>query len=58
MTLKTIVTTVLVSLGFLVFGIGLGKVCTAITVMAVCGGAIITLAGFALIIIGGFMTLS
>lgn len=58
MTLKTIVTTVLVSLGFLVFGIGLGKVCTAITVMALCCGIAITLAGFTLIIISGFMILS
>ena len=58
MTFKIILATVLMSVGFLAFGIGLGMMCTAITVEAVCGGTIITLAGFTLIIVGGFITLS
>lgn len=58
MTFKIILATVLMSVGFLVFGIGLGMMCTAITVATVCGGTIVALAGFTLIIIGGFITLS
>ena len=58
MTFKTILATVLMSVGFLVFGIGLGIMCTAITVATVYGGTIVALAGFTLIIVGGFITLS
>lgn len=58
MTFKTILATVLISVGFLVFGIGLGMMCTAITVVTACGGTITAIAGFTLIIIGGFITLS
>lgn len=58
MTFKIILATVLMSVGFLAFGIGLGMICTAITVETICGGTIITLAGFTLVIVGGFITLS
>ena len=58
MTLKTIISTILIFIGFLAFEVGLVKMCTAVTVATVCGGAIITLIGFALIIICGLTTFS
>lgn len=57
MTLKTVIVTIFILIGFLGYVIGLVKMCTAITVVALCGGTAITLAGLALIIIGTFMTL-
>ena len=57
MTLKSIVATTLIFFGFIAYAVGLVKMCTAITVVALCGGTAITLAGFALIIIGAFLTL-
>ena len=57
MTFKTIFATIFILIGFLGYVVGLVKMCTAITVVALCGGTIITLAGFTLIIIGGFMTI-
>lgn len=56
MTLKTVIATIFILIGFLGYVIGLVKMCTAITVVALCGGTAVTLAGFALIIIGVFMT--
>lgn len=56
MTLKSIVATILIFSGFIAYAVGLVKMCTAITVVALCGGTAITLAGFALIIIGAFLT--
>ena len=58
MTFKNIIATILILTGFLGYVVGLIKMCTAITVMTVCGGAAIMLAGLTLIIIGGFMALS
>lgn len=58
MTFKNIIATILILTGFFGYVVGLAKMCTAITVMAICGGTAITLAGFTLIVIGGFMTLS
>ena len=58
MIFKTIIATILILIGFLGYVVGLVKMCTAITVVALCGGTAITLAGFTLIIIGAFMTLS
>lgn len=57
MTLKTVIATIFILIGFLGYVIGLVKMCTAITVVALCGGTAITLVGFALIIIGAFLTL-
>lgn len=56
MTLKSIVATILIFFGFIAYAIGLVKMCTAITVVALCGGTAIALVGFALVVIGGFMT--
>lgn len=56
MTLKSIVATILIFFGFIAYAIGLVKMCTAITVVALCGGTAIALVGFALVAIGGFMT--
>ena len=56
MTLKSIVATILIFFGFIAYAVGLVKMCTAITVVALCGGTAIALVGFALVIIGGFMT--
>lgn len=53
MNLKTIVATVLIPTGFLAYIVGLVKICTAITVVTVCGSTAIVLVGFTLIIIGG-----
>lgn len=56
MTFKTVIATIFILIGFLGYVGGLIKMCTAITVVALCGGTAITLAGFTLIIIGAFMT--
>ena len=56
MTLKSIVATILIFFGFIAYAVGLVKMCTAITVVTLCGGTTIALVGFALVIIGGFMT--
>lgn len=58
MTFKTIVAAILIFIGFLAYVVGLVKMCTATAVATLCGGTIITLTGFALIITGCFMTLS
>lgn len=58
MTFKNIISTILIFFGFLAYAVGLVKMCTAITVAILCVGTAITLAGFTLIIIGGFMALS
>ena len=58
MIFKTITATILIFIGFLAYVVGLVKMCTAITVATACGGTMIALVGFALIIIGCFMTLS
>ena len=56
MTLKTIIATIFILIGFLGYVVGLIKMCSAITVVALCGGTAIVLAGFTLITIGAFMT--
>lgn len=58
MTLKTVIATIFILIGFLGYVIGLVKMCTSITVVTACGSIAIVLVGFALIIIGGFITLS
>lgn len=58
MTLKTIITAILILIGFFGYAIGLEQMCTAITITALCGGATITLAGFTFVYIGGLMAIS
>lgn len=58
MTLKTIIATILIFIGFLAYAVGLVKMCTATAVMTLCGGTAIVLVGFTLVVTGGFMKLS